>query len=223
MNRLALLIFIFIQLNKLNLYSQNTLGGLIQDVNTLATRNMTTKVLYNEIQGSPYYSPEYVKGVVHLKDGNYAALNLRYDLFQDEIEFIKDTKTLWLIKNDIKYINYGKEILYVTDDFEQNGKLSYYFVPDTGKCKLYIRKKVDYFPEVPPKGYSDAIPERFEKMNDEFYLQMGVSPAQKIKNKKGLETFLVNNQPALDYVKKGKLRADKPEDLQKLVAFLNKE
>ena len=183
---------------------------------------MTSTVPYETVSGSPYYSTSYVKSTVILKDGNYVNLPLRYDLFQDEIEFMKENKMMWVLKKDINYIKYGeKEIIAALNDFEFPGKLSYYFLPVTGDNKLFIKKQAEYLPEVPPKGYAETVPDRFETRKDEYYIQLGDAPVQRIKNKKALETLLAGNNRALDFIKKEKTKSDKAEDLEKLVKFLN--
>ena len=207
--------------NFLPLFSQiDTEGGLFDEFRTLSNRNRTNQELYTRVEGTPYYSKDFVKSVIYLKNGNYGTSALRYDLFQDEMEFVQDDKTLWLIKKDVNYISYGDEIIKVNENFEVPGKLAYYFVSDSGKYKVYIKKKVEYHPAVAPKGYSDGSPERFEVGSDEFFLQIGDEPVQKIKNKKALEAIFVNDQKVLDYIKKEKIKLAS-NDLQKLVKFLN--
>src|SRR4030042_5150097 len=78
-------------------------GFLINQVKTLEIRNLDNKK-YSDIAGSPYYSNDFLKSTIYLKNGNYSNQPLRYDLFRDEMEFMKDGTILWLIKNDIKYI-----------------------------------------------------------------------------------------------------------------------
>ncbi len=217
---ILILFFVLIQLNQL--YSQfNTIGSLINEVNTLAYRNSSNTMIYANIDGSPYYSKDFKESVVYLKDGRWGKLPLRYDLFLDEIEFMKDNKTLWLIKTEIKKIQLGTESLVVSSLSESSGKLGYLFLQDSGKYTLYSKKAVEYRPYVEPKGYADPIPEKFEPKRDEFYLQIETNPLKKFRTKKELLSLLGNKSEIETYIKKEKIKTDKAEDLKKLFNYLN--
>jgi len=224
MNKNSLILCLFALLFFSHSFSQyNPAFQLMSDVNALQARQFTGKMSYKEIEGTPYYNSDFVKGTIYLNDGNYAQLLIRFDLFQDEMEFKKDEKILWLMKKDIKSIAYGNEKIWVMPNFDDGSKLSYYFVSDSGKNMLYVKKKVAFYEMVPPKGYADAIPDRFDRDKDEFYIQLEGSSPQKIKTRKALLAMLSGNNAALDFMKKEKMRADNFEDLKKLIAFLNKQ
>jgi len=203
------------------LFSQDAPGKLMLDVSILAARNAAGGLTYDNIEGSPHYSDGFVESIVYLKDGRTASLPLRYDLFQDEIEFMREKKILWLNKKDVLYIQYGKDTLYSEPFSEDPGKTTYFFAQENGEYALYIRRKVSFHPEVPPKGYAESIPDRFERDHDEYYLKREGMTALEIRNKKALLGMLSENEAALDYIKKSKIKANKGEDLLKLIKFLN--
>jgi hypothetical protein len=205
------------------LLAQNTAGELIREVNAIAARNAIGGLTYRDISGSPYYSPGFTNSIVYLNNGDSAALPLRYDLYQDEIEFQRDATVFWVIKNDVRYIRYGSERLVPEPVQEDPGKPAYFFVPETGRYSLYVRKKVDFSPYVPPQAYADAVPDRFVPLPDEYYLKQKGGPAVRIKNKKVLIEMLGENPPALDYIKKSKIRVNDAGDLLGLVKFLNSQ
>lgn len=203
------------------IFAQNAPSELMREVRTLAIRNAVGELGYNDIEGNPHYSDEFLDGTVFLKNGNSYTLPLRYDLFQDEIEFKKDEKVFWLLKSDVLYIKYGEEIIVPESSSEESEKSTYFFEEEKGKYSLYIRKKVSFSPKVPPKGYADAIPDRFVRDVDEYYLKQEGKPALEIRNKKVLSEILSENKPALDFIKKSRTKANKLEDLRELVKFLN--
>jgi hypothetical protein len=221
--RILLLLFLIIQFQGNQLFSQNSAGGLINQVRVLATREATFTINYKDVDGSPYYTFEFIKGTVYLNDGNYASFPLRYDIFRDEIEFLKDEKIFWLIKKDIKFVRYGSEMLILTHAISDTSKLGYFFLKDTGKYKVMKKMRVAFYPMVPPVGYTQTIPAMFKREDDEFYLQYEGLPAQKIKNKKDLSTIFLDNETALDFIKKEKIRVNNFEDLYKLVTYLNNQ
>jgi hypothetical protein len=223
MKKIFYIIFLIFPLTFNLLFSQDATNKLILDVSILAARNAAGGLTYDNIEGSPHYSDGFVKSIVYLKDGRTASLPLRYDLFQDEIEFKRDEKIFWLFKKDVLYIQYGKDTLFPEPFSDDPGKSTYFFAQEKGKYALYIRKKVSFQPEAPSKGYSESLPDRFERDRDEYYLKQEGMPALEIINKKTLLGILGENEPALDYIKKSKIKASKEEDLLKLIIFLNNQ
>ena len=223
MNRIYYIVFIISLLPFNFLFSQETSSEFMLEVNAIAARNAAGGLTYDNIEGSPHYFDEFVKSTVHLKDGRTTSLLLRYDLFLDEIEFKRDEKIFWLGKKDVLNVEYGKEMLYPEPFSETPGKLTYFFAKERGKYALYIRKKVSFHPKAPSKGYTESLPDRFERDRDEFYLKQLDMPALEIINKKTLIGILSENEPALEYIKKSKIKASKEKDLIELVKFLNNQ
>jgi hypothetical protein len=189
----------------------------------IAARNAIGGLTYKDISGSPYYSPGFINSIVYMKNGDSAALPLRYDLYQDEIEFRRNEQIFWLIKNDIRNIRYGSDRIIPEPIPEDPVKSAYFFVPEMGHYSLYIRKKIDFSPYVPPQAYADAVPDRFVGLPEEYYLKKEGEPAIRIKSKKVLSEILSENTPALDYLKKSKIRVNDDGDLLGLVRFLNNQ
>jgi hypothetical protein len=221
--RLFIILLLLSILSGVKAYSQESNSNLINQTRILAIRELDHTIDYNHVDGNPYYTLQFIKGTAYLKDGNYATLPYRYDLFRDEIEFVKEDKIYWLKKKDIKFVRYGSDMLIVTHALTDTSKLGYFFLKEAGKYRLLIKKRVDYYPEVQPKGYSATIPAYFKKGLDEIFIQPEGLPAQKIENNKELKTVFNGNQLALDYIRKENIRANKEADLLKLITFLNKE
>jgi hypothetical protein len=91
--------------------SQEGLRDLAEEVSIIAHRNALGGLTYERIEGSPYYTEDFIDGEVHLRNGNSASLPLRYDIFQDEIEFKSENQILWLKKQNIEYLTLGDEKL----------------------------------------------------------------------------------------------------------------
>lgn len=223
MKSFFLIIFLLVSAQFNQLFSQFTSGSLYNNWKTLAIREANSKLTYSDIEGTPFYSDEFIKSTVYLNDGSYANVALRYDIFQDEIEFMQENKTLWVNKKEVRNIRYGSEMMFVSTPNEDSTKLAYFFLLGTGKYLLYVQKKIIYYPEIPPKGYANAIPQRFERDKDEYYLKAKGLPAKKFNSKKSLLAILSDNGAAQSFIKKEKIKADNPEDLKKLVGFLNSD
>jgi hypothetical protein len=223
LKKIIVLTILFPFIAVIKIHSQESNPNLINKTRILAIRELDHTIDYNHTDGSPYYTLQFVKGTAFLKDGNFATLPYRYDLFRDEIEFVKEDKIIWLIKQDIKFVRYGPEMLIVTYSVTDTSRLGYFFLKETGKYRLLIKRRIDYFPEVQPKGYAATVPAYFKKALDEFYIQPEGYPAQLVKNKKELLAIFTDNQPALTFIKKEKIKYNREGDLIKLVRFLNEE
>ena len=175
------------------------------------------------ISGTPYYSKNFTNSIIVLPNGDSGTLAIRYDMFQDEMEFKKEDKTLWLNKKEVNTISYGGEKMIVTRLQNDSSKLGYFFMPAEGKYSLLIKRSVEYRPYVPPKPYGEAVPERFANVGDDYYLKAEGMPPQSFKNKKALLGMLEGNKAALDFIKKEKTKTDDTEDLKKLINFLNSQ
>ncbi len=205
----------------IDVFPQLSNPNVINHTNELAVREAKFTLNYDDVEGSPYYYGNFIKGTAYLKDGNFATVPLRYDIFRDEIEFLKENKIYWLKKSDIAYVRYGSDMLVLTHAISDTSKLGYFFLKSTGSYKLLCKKIITYDAEVPAKGYSATIPARFKRESDEFYLQSEGKPALKVKNKKDLSAIFANNKSALNYIKKENIKATKLEDINKLITFLN--
>jgi len=197
-----------------SLFSQTPINELMSEVRTRNAREGTSGLSYGEIEGSPYFSDEFIDGKVYLKSGKSAAIPIRYNLYTDEVEFMRDGMVHDLIKDDVKYIEQGEEVIY-----QENS--TYYFSQESGKFSLYIKKRVSFHDKVSARAYYDPEPAKFKRDMDEYYLKEENKPAREIKNKKTLQEMLGENEAALDFIKKSKIKATKAEDLLELVRFLN--
>ncbi len=204
-------------------YCQDPAGKLLHEYRTLATRNAKIGLKYEEVNGSPFYTDNFVNSAVYLNNGDYASIPLHYDLFQDEIEFTREDKTYWLIKKDIKHIEYGLDTLASESLSKNPDKFFYFFVKEKGKYSLYSRKIRIYAPYEPPGAYTESKPDRFESLPDEYFLKLENQPPFEIINKKILLEILKNNKPAIDFIKKSKTNVNKEADLLELIRFLNNQ
>ncbi len=221
MRNIVFILSLVFQIHCITVFAQNSTGGLINQVRVLDTRNMSATLNYSDVEGSPYYTADFIKGTVHFNNGDYASFPFRYDIFRDEIEFLKEDRIFWLIKKEIKFVQYGLETLVLANTISDTSRLGYFILIDSGKYFFLNKKHVTYSPLVPARGYTETVPARFKSGIDDYYLQQGMMPAQKINNRKDLSIIFKGNQSVLNYIKKEKIKIVKFEDLRKLIHFLN--
>jgi hypothetical protein len=221
MKQFLLIIFLIISADFHQLFSQFTGAELYNNWRTLALRDANFMMNYELIQGSPYYSKDFVNSIVYLRNGQYAKVPVRYDIFQDEVEFMQENKIQWLNKKEVRNLIHGSDMIIVSMENEDTSKLGYFFLLGTGSYSLYVKKRIGYYPSVAPQGYAKGTPERFEPERDEFYLKAKGLPAKKFNSKRSLLAILSNNGEAQAFIKKEKIQTDNIEDLKKLLTFLN--
>ncbi len=178
-----------------------------------------------EIQGTPYLNSEYQIGTV-LSDSNklYKNVPLRYDCFDDALEFCRDNKTFYLFpKETVKKAEFGgKTFVYRAIEGENGTEKAYFELVAEGKAALLSRYSINFYEPVPTNGLTDAKPARFDNMRETYYISFDNSPAKKIPaNKKMAEIFGDKSKAVETFISKEKLSAKKKDDLKKIVAFYN--
>jgi len=199
-----------------SLFSQSPVNELMSELRSRKAMEGVTGLRYEDIEGSPYYSDEFIVGQVYMKNGKTAETPLRFNLYTDEVEFMQEGTILDLIKNDVNYIEQGGEVIY-----QENS--TYFFSQESGKFSLYTKKRVRFKDKTPAGGYIDPEPAKFVTEMDKYYLKEENKPAQEIKNRKTLQAMLSENKAALDFIKKSRIKVNKAEDLLELVKFLNSQ
>ena len=208
------------QLQSCLLFSQRTPTQLLQDFRTVALRDASSGLSYDDIEGSPYYNDDFNQGTVYLNDSSEITLPLRYDMYQDEVEFKQDGTVYWVIKSDVDHIRYGEDTLVAGYTAGNQDKTAWFFVRGKSPYSLYIRKTVEFSPYEPAAPYADPKPNRFGNVKDVFYLKKENNPPIMIDSRRDLTRFLEGNEKAQEYLKKNWVRINE-EELTELVRFLN--
>lgn len=179
-----------------------------------------------DIQGSPYLNDEFEKGTVITTQGEkYVDIPLRYDQYQDEMEFEKEGKAMaFSPKSVVKRAEFGNRIFtYTTYQFTDNKtKQGYFEILADGNVRLLSQHTIKFFDKEKEKPYVDPKPARFDWPLEVFYIQIGAFPAQHISKKKNLlEAFPKHQKEVADYYKANKLSSKSKDDLIKLVNYYN--
>lgn len=134
---------------------------------------LSSKLNYKDIAGSPYLNDELVLGQVIFKKGDSAEYYLRYDMYADEIEYLKN-KSLYSVINmpALDHIKLNDQrIVYQT--YYENSKNSSGFLIQlvTNKCSLYQKLQVKFEGAQPGQSmpYREATPVRFKSTPVKWY------------------------------------------------------
>lgn len=200
--------------------SVNDLGGG-QAVFNVKSENTGRSLKYTEILGSPYLDKKFRDATV-AKD--YEKTVIRYNSYQDEIEFQKDGEPLVLPKEENFYrieFSSPKETMVFLDT--RDDLKGYFFELLNGKVSLYKKRKTKFIDAVPAdNSYASDRAASFKLLEPIFYIKTETGYLKKPKNQKEIIAHFPDKKDALTaFFKENKIRFDKEEDLKKLVTFLN--
>jgi hypothetical protein len=186
---------------------------------------MAQQASAQKIEGTPYLNEQYVDGEVLYGSANRAQMQLRYNIYQDLMEYQQNGKPLGLDpSNTIKKVKVGDDV-FVVEKIEQDGKTKYGFLNllDSGKISLLSRKVVKF--QQPLKGRAldgGDIPAKFSRRSDTYFYKLNDSTLKKIDNAKDMIKLLPGKQDDLKhFAKREKISPKKEDELVKLVQYYN--
>lgn len=170
------------------------------------------------IQYKKYLTKDYKPAFVDdIKDQAF----LRYNIYEDQMEFIKGNQIYYLKKDVGRTVRFTKNLTY--EVFEINGELRYFLVQTEGENILLTKQVVKYVDALEPNsGYDRGRPADYKRKKDEFYLSTknGITKLP-TKKKKLLEFFGAKSSKIKTFLKKNRLGYKKAEDLKEIVNYYN--
>ncbi|ROI02162.1 MULTISPECIES: hypothetical protein [unclassified Chryseobacterium] len=219
MKTIPILLFLFVCSN----YSSQTLlslygPGLVPSNNSVISSKRPDKLTYDEIEGSAYFEKQFSMASV---SPNYEDVLIRYNIYNDEVEFKKNEDVMVLPKTDtfsrIIFRN-SKNVLVLLDS------TGYYFEIVKGKYTLYKKLRTKFIDFVPaPTPYQADKPAMFRNLEPVYYIKVGDNLIGNFKSTKDLISQLPDKETLNSFLKSNKIKADKEEDLIRLVNFLNQQ
>jgi len=178
----------------------------------------------SDILGSPYESDEFVPGsIVTLTKQHYVGIPMRFNIFSDQVEFKVPDGGIFAIglPEIIDSVRIGdKTFIYYPYKYSFKIQKGYFKVLTPGSPALLQKMNIYLKPAEPPRPYKDPIPPTFVRTPDEFYLAFSPDAALKITGKRDFLNTLNKNRSELEqFIKKNKLKLDKPDDLVKLMEY----
>ncbi len=192
--------------------------------------NALEGVSYESIEGNPFVFRDFVPGAMVLRNGETYPLNLRYDIYKNEIQFRLEGKTevfaitnpediATLILDSLKFQNFGYSNS--PDDKAAVGK-AWFILKADGRCKLLIKKNMRLQDAQPAKPYQDPKPAKFILQSDSYYLKLQDGNAIKVSNKKDIFSILSDKSSELSkFIDSNKLNARDISDLVKIIEYYN--
>lgn len=147
---------------------------------------------------------------------------LRYNIFEDQMEFVKDDNIYYLKKETGRKIRFSDNTTY--EVYGLNGKPQFFLVHVEGKNSLLSRQIVRFIEaREATSGYDTGKPADFKRRKDELYMILSDKGLVKVptKKKEFYKIFGANSAAVKSHMKKNKLGYKKAKDLIKVVQFLN--
>lgn len=219
-----LFVLIFIQVQQLqaqNIYYLNK--QIVDALDKIATlKSMDSEVA--KIEGSPYYQDEFIKGDIYYDvNWRYPEVLLRYNIFNDEMEIkLEGMDKVYAIvpEKRIKKITILEDT-FVVADYELKRKIVPGFFKELvlGKVDLLTKQHVDFKEKEVAKGFVEPRPDRFIRMQDQYYVRKNGGVAEKLPSLKKLIEFMGDHKDALEeFVKEKKISVG---DVDELIAFIS--
>ena len=170
------------------------------------------------IQFKKYLSQDYKPALVYdIKQQTY----LRYNIFDDEMEYVKENQIYYLKKEIGRTVRFADNTTYKV--YQKSGSLKYFLVNVEGKNDLVTNQIVKFYPkEEPLSGYDRGKSADYKRRNDEFYIATKSRVIQLPTNKKSFYKFFGPKAAKIkSYLKKNRLSYKKIDDLEKVITYYN--
>lgn len=188
------------------------------------TRNIEIKE--ENIEGSAYLDEQFTDGVVALTTGaTYTEVPLRYNVYNDEIEFRNRKGVVFNINNpaSIRELTIGKSKFIYTDCKHRNeNKKLFAEVIAEGNANLLKHHRIKLVNSKPAQTHRAAEPPKLVKIPSEYMIRTADGPAQLFKNEKELLKLLADKGKEIkELIKQQNLSIHQEEDLLAIIRFYN--
>ena len=182
---------------------------------------------YSGIDGTPYINEKFMP--ISVEGYNSKLPDVRYNAYEDEMEFMQDNKLNYVIKSGdmrIQFITGNKTYFltnYILDSAPVNGYLAEIINGSQQKFGFYKKESVQIveYNNNTTNSYLKTRNPYFERQKDIYLISIDGKLQKLPKTIKEIKT-LVGEEKTEEYIKKNKLRINNEQDLIKFLEFINK-
>ena len=220
-NVIALLFLTILNVHAQDDFETFTIRGLMDRTNTVWLLDGSEE----PIEGSPYLYDDFRAGEIHMIDNTIISdVKLRYNAYNDNMEYL-DNDTAYFIgaRHLVKKVIINEEVFVLDSDPKTpDYRRCFFHQLTSGKVSLLCRYTVELKEEVSERAYREAIPWRFERDEDRFFIKRGYQSLFEIGSRKNLcKTLGDHHEELKSFVKKEKISCRDPEELVKLIDYYN--
>lgn len=190
--------------------------------------NNTYVTNIEDVEGSAYMDEQFINGVVTLNTGaKYSSIPLRYNVFNDLIEFRNNSGKVFNINNPeaISELTIGdSKFIYTNCKLHKINEKLFVEVISEGNISLLKRHRMKLQPAKQAETHRPAQPLKLVKMPSEYLIKKGSGEAQIFKNKKELLMLLSDKKEEIsELINQQKLSLNDEKDLATIVGYYNGE
>lgn len=189
------------------------------------------KYLYRDeaskVEGTPFLDESFVDGNVQTNKAMFEGVPMRYDMFNDQIEF-KQSNNVYILDPDpqIKKIEIGENVVMVVglhDRLKGNRQFGFFTMLDSGKLTLMLRQVVVFQEEQLPKALeSSSTPAKYLRSADVYFYKIGTGKITRIESVSRLIKSLPDhNDEVAKFAKKESISVRKAGEILTLVQYYN--
>lgn len=193
----------------------------------IARGELKTMLTENDIEGSPYLNDEFIEGTIYTtSQTKYVDVPLRYNIFNEQIEFKAGDGPVQALAapETVEKVEFGDyKMVYAPYTLSRKIRRSFFRELESGdRAVLLARPQVLFEDAKEPAAYQEAEPPKFIRKSDDYYIRVGKEPAVMISRKKDLEEVFPNHKKEVrSFIKKNKVKPNKPERMAELVQYYN--
>lgn len=192
------------------------------NINGMPTVLTTTEDVPDDLKKIQYkkyafrnYKPCYV-------DDNKERAFIRYNIFDDQMEFVKDGNIYYLVKEAGRTVIFADNTTYKV--FDLNGDEGFFLVHAEGKNSLIAKQSVRYVEAKKAEStYGSDKPADYKRRKDVLYFVFEGKGLVKVPTKKKdfYTAFGSQSSSIKSHMKKNKLGYKKLKDLKKIIQYFN--
>lgn len=179
------------------------------------------EVDYSEVNGSPYFEEDFMKGKIVLNSGKAYEGPMRLNQYTEMVEIKTDDGTIFTIQeaDEISYIMIGnRKFVYRPDPEDLYHTIAMESLYE-GDFSLFQLRSTRFQAAEPAQAYSDSQPARFIRNNDRFFL-LHADGYSEIKSKKSLLNILEDKKEEMkSYIRTENLDVRVPADLVRIMEY----
>ncbi len=222
MKSALLIVLVFVSSS---LLAQDGMRQLINDYQL--ARFATEGIAYDSFEGSPFIESEENKGIVILNDDrSFRDLNLRYNAFEDQMEYAKEADYIVIPTENLfnEFIIDGRHFYWNTFRNQNKKSPKYLELIANGNVRLYKQNIIDFVEGKKLKPYTEAKPASFIIRKPIYYIALGDVELIQIKNKKSIFGISsINTDELKKQIDFKDFDLNNEEDLVEIVQIMNQD
>lgn len=174
----------------------------------------------DKIKHKTYLTQNYEQAFIN---GIKESVFLKYNIYKDEMEFVKNETTYYLNKKEGTSINF-KRINTTYKIYDYKNKFRYFQVHNDDKALLLSKQNISYIEAKPAAtSYQKAKPADFRRESDSYYIKFQNQSIKELPSKKKnfYQIFGEKSNSIKSFVKKNKIDIKKIKDLKEVINYYN--